>query len=177
MKKIFFTILLLVGSHGLFAQYLHYWDNSQPRRNVQPAETPKPAENPNPVEKPKPEEIVESPVILYPVKIDPKTLVSSIMVSFNTVTVPPKIIRPPMIFHDWPDKCPGLSGAMPVLNNYVPPEIVLIVTEKYKGHLYSISTNKGADNKPEYKLKVCKDGMIRYEFANFKGEIMADREE
>jgi hypothetical protein len=171
MKKIFFTILLLVGSHGLFAQYLHYWDNSQPRRNVQPAE------NPKPVELPKPEEVVEPPVILNLVKIDPITLVTSIRVSFNTITVPPKIIRPPMIFHDWPDKCPGLSGAVPVLNNYVPAAIVLIVTEKYKGHLYSITTTKGVDSKPEYKLKVCKDGMIRYEFANYKGEIMADREE
>jgi hypothetical protein len=43
--------------------------------------------------------------------------------------------------------------------------------------LYSISTNKGQNGKPEYKLKVCKNGMIRYEYANYKGEIMADREE
>lgn len=170
MKKIIFTILLIGSAHLLFAQYLHYWDNSHPRRYEQPVE------NPKPVEEPKPPEMMPA-VITKPVKINPITLVRSVTLPVATITIPPRIIRPPMIFHDWPDKCPGLTGAVPVLNNYVPPEIVLIITEKYKGHLYSISTNNGTDNKPEYKLKVCKDGMIRYEYANFKGEIMADREE
>ncbi len=177
MKKLILSILFIVGTHSLFAQYLHYWDNSRPRRYVQQAEKPAPPVENKPVEVKKPE-VKEVPLPLTPpVKIEPISLIASTNVPFNTVTGPPKFDRPPMIFHDWPDKCPGLTGAVPVLLNYVPAEIVLMVTEKYKGHLYSITTNKGADNKPEYKLKVCKNGMIRYEYANYKGEIMPDREE
>ncbi len=145
-------------------------------RNLQEKPAPPPVET-KPVEIKKPEEKPAPLPLTAPVRIEAITLIASTDAPSNTVTVPPKIVRPPTIFHEWPDKCPGLSGAVPVLLNYVPPEIVLIVTEKYKGHLYSISTNKGPADRPEYKLKVCKDGMIRYEYANYKGEIMADREE
>lgn len=166
---------MIVGAHILPAQYLHYWDNSQPRYK-QPAENPQPPVETKPAEI-KPPDVPPPLPLANPVKIEALTLITSTTVLFNNITKIPKIIRDPMIFHDWPDKCPGLTGAVPVLINFVPPEIVLIVTEKYKGHLYSISTNNGRDNKPEYKLKVCKDGMIRYEYANYKGDIMADREE
>ncbi|HZW70334.1 MAG TPA: hypothetical protein VFF57_05635, partial [Hanamia sp.] len=101
----------------------------------------------------------------------------SVTASANFVVIPLLPVREPMIFHDWPDKCPGLSGAMPVLINYVPAEIVLIITEKFKGHLYSISTNAGPNNRPQYKLKVCEDGMIQYKYADYKGDIISENEE
>lgn len=176
MKKLIITLVILFAANHLFAQYLHYWDNSKRERYVQPTEQAPPPPPQAPAQ-PKPD-VAPAPLPLTnPVKLDVPDLVSSTFVPFNTVTGPPKFDRPPMVFHEWPDKCPGLSGAVPVLLNYVPAEIVVIVSEKYKGHLYSICTNKGANNKPEYKLKVCKNGMIVYEYANYKGEIMADREE
>ena len=176
MKKIICTILLITLTQVLFSQYLHYWDNSR-RRNAQPAEQSAPPPENKPVPVQQPEEKPAPLPIANPVTLSAATLVIATNIPFNTVSDLPKIYRPPMIFHDWPDKCPGLTGAVPVLLNYVPAEIVLMVTEKYEGHLYSISTNKSANGKPEYKLKVCKNGMIRYEYANYKGEIMADREE
>jgi hypothetical protein len=141
----------------------------QPVEDIQPAIILPPVEKP-PVEIKMPEEM--PPEITKPLKLNATTLISSVSLPFNTATVPPMIVREPMIFHDWPDKCPGLTGAVPVLNNYVPATIVLIITEKFKGHLYSISTTKGPDNQQQYKLKVCEDGMIQYEYADYKGNII-----
>ena len=169
MKKIIFILLLIISTNHLFAQYLHYWDDSRPRRNTQAAPNPKPAE------KEKPVEIIAPPIITNPVKIDPIILVSSVRVNSTGAIHAPKIIRPPIIFHQWPDLCPGLSGSIPVLNNYVPKEILLILKEKFKGHLYSISSYKGQGGKQEYKLKVCADGMIKYEYANAMGNIMPEQ--
>lgn len=172
MKELIFTILLMTSIHYLQAQYLHYWDDSRPRRG-QPVEKTRPAVQEKPVEIKAPEEI---PIeITKPLRMNAPTLIRFVTLPHNTVNVPPLIVREPMIFHDWPDKCPGLTGAVPVLNNYVPATIVLIVTEKFKGHLYSISTNKGPDNKPQYKLKVCEDGMIQYEYADYKGNIISKK--
>ena len=175
MKKIIFTILLITGTHTLFAQYLHYWDNSRPRY-VQPAEKPAapPAVENKPVEIIKPAPPAPLP-LTAPVKIQATTLIASTTVPFNAVTGPPKFDRPPMIFHDWPDKCPAFTGALPVLNSYVPPEIALIITEKFEGHLYSISSYKGPDNQPQYKLKICSGGMIKYEYADAKGRVMNEK--
>jgi len=169
MKKFIFILLLIISTNQLFAQYLHYWDDSRPRRNTQA--TPKP----DPVVKEKPVEIIDPPEITNPVKIDPIILVSSVTINSTAAIHAPKIIRPPFIFHHWPDLCPGLSGSIPVLNNYVPKEILLILKEKFKGHLYSISSYKGQDGRQEYKLKVCADGMIKYEYANAMGNILTEQ--
>jgi len=174
MKKIIFTMLFIAGAHPLFAQYLHYWDNSRPRYQQPAAQPSAPVEN-------KPVEITKPPVkpaalpITAPVKLEAMTLIVSTTAAFNSVSGPPKFDRPPMIFHDWPDKCPAFTGALPVLNNYVPPEIQLIITEKFEGHLYSISSYQGPDNKPQYKLKICSGGMIKYEYADAKGNVMSGK--
>lgn len=160
---------MIISTNHLFAQYLHYWDDSRPRRNT-PA-----APNPKLVEKEKPVEIIAPRIITDPVQIDPIILVSSVRIKSNGAIHAPKIIRAPLIFHQWPDLCPGLSGAIPVLNNYVPKEILLILKEKFKGHLYSISSYKGQDGNQEYKLKVCADGMIKYEYANAMGNIIPEK--
>lgn len=166
MKKIIFILLLIISTHYLSAQYLHYWDDSRPRRNTQAP--PKPA----PVEVPKPVEIVAPRIITKPVMVDPIILADAVTINTAVLTKAPKVIRAPLIFHQWPDLCPGLSGSIPVLNNYVPKEILLILKEKFKGHLYSISSYKGQDGRQEYKLKVCAGGMIKYEYANGFGNIM-----
>ena len=77
-----------------------------------------------------------------------------------------------VVYHQWPDKCPAISGSIPVLANYVPREMVLKLTEIYKGHLYSISSIKVANNKSGYKLKVCENGEIKFEYADEHGEII-----
>lgn len=171
MKKIIFTMLLTAGAYPLFAQYLHYWDNSRPRYQ-QPAEKPSaPVEN-KPTATIKPAVTPEVLPITAPVKPDAMTAIVSTTAPFNSVSGPPKFDRPPVIFHDWPDKCPAFTGALPVLNNYVPPEIQLIITEKFEGHLYSISSYKGPENTPQYKLKICSGGRIKYEYADARGNVM-----
>lgn len=175
MKKLIFLLFLIMGTHALNAQYLHYWDDSKPQRPAAPAQKPDPPVEKEPVAIEPPVE--KPPEITKPLKIEAITLISSITVAANKVALLPEIIRKPVIFHDWPDKCPGLTGAVPVLMNYVPAEIVIIVSEKFKGHLYSISTNRGPHNRPQYKLKVCEDGMIQYEYADFKGNIIPKSQE
>jgi hypothetical protein len=83
-----------------------------------------------------------------------------------------KPLQEKVVYHEWPDRCPGLSGSIPVLTNYVPAELVPKLTEIYKGHLYSISSIKVANNKVEYKLKVCVNGEIKFEYADETGNII-----
>jgi hypothetical protein len=77
-----------------------------------------------------------------------------------------------VVYHDWPDRCPALSGSIPVLTNYVPEELVLKLTEIYKGHLYSISSLKAVNDKLQYKLKVCIKGELKFEYADETGTII-----
>lgn len=175
MKNLIFTILLTGSSYFSFGQYLHYWDNSRPRGYVVPMakkSAPQQAPTPEPlpeVKKDQPMEIASILIIAAP------SLVNGVTVAINEVNPAPKFYRKPVVFHDWPDKCPAFSGALPVLNNYVPPEIALIITEKFEGHLYSISSYQGADHKPQYKLKVCSGGRIKYQYADAKGNVMEDK--
>ena len=86
---------------------------------------------------------------------------------------PAKPAKDIVVYHKWPDLCPAISGSIPVLTNYVPRELVLKLTEIYKGHLYSITSLTGDTVKPEYKLKVCVKGEIKIEYADESGNIIA----
>lgn len=172
MIKIICTLLLIISANSLFAQYLHYWDDSRPRRSTRPVENSKPAEKPKiEVEQQKAEVIVLMPVFAQPIS----ALAKPVYAPITNIQSIPKFIINSIVFHEWPDLCPGLSGSIPVLNNYIPKVILLILKEKFKGHLYSISSYKGPDNKQEYKLKVCEDGMIKYEYANAKGNVISKK--
>ena len=120
MKKIILAMVLFATGNSLFAQYLHYSDDSHKIRNIKPT----------------------------------------------------KPIRDTVAYHQWPDLCPGLTGSIPVLTNYVPNEMVLKLTEIYKGHLYSITSLKVENNKLEFKLKVCEKGEIKFEYADETGNII-----
>jgi hypothetical protein len=76
------------------------------------------------------------------------------------------------IYHDWPDRCPGVAGSIPVLTNYVPMDIVQKLTEIYKGHLYSITSRKADKDKLQYKLQICVKGETKYEYADETGTII-----
>lgn len=77
-----------------------------------------------------------------------------------------------IVYHKWPDHCPGVEGKVPVLTNYVPAEIVPKLTEIFKGFLYSITRIKDADNKTYYKLKVCENGEIKIKYADENGDLL-----
>ena len=83
-----------------------------------------------------------------------------------------KTAKPTVVYHDWPDRCPAISGSIPVLTNYVSRELVLKLTEIYEGHLYSITSLKADNDKPQYKLKVCVKGEIKYDYADETGNII-----
>jgi hypothetical protein len=77
-----------------------------------------------------------------------------------------------VVYHKWPDHCPAESGSIPVLSNYVPKEMVLKLTEFYKGHLYSITSLKDAKGLTIFKLKVCIKGELKFVFADEAGNII-----
>jgi len=76
-----------------------------------------------------------------------------------------------VVYHQWPDKCPAISGSIPVLANYVPREMVLKLTEIYKGHLYSITSLVTSGGKLQYKLQVCVKGTLTFEYADENGVV------
>lgn len=91
----------------------------------------------------------------------------------NTESRPPATVtEEKVVYHDWPDRCPALSGSIPVLANFVPQELIPKLTEFFKGHLYSITSIKVADNKIQYKLKVCENGEIKTEYADESGNLI-----
>lgn len=170
MPKIIFFIFFIATSNCIFAQYVHYSD----KRNIN---TTTAAKATQPVPKP----IIKDTIIIRQkdtvrqvVRDTIKIIVRDTIRIRDTVVIRDTVRLPAdtIIYHQWPDKCPGLSGATPVLTNYVPKEIVLKLTEIYKGHLYSISSIKVANNKLEYKLKVCENGEIKFEYANEHGDII-----
>lgn len=170
MTKIICTFFLIVSTNSLLAQYLHYWDDSRPRKSTQRVENNTPIVTPKTiVEQQKVEAIILKPVFVQPIN----ALANPVYAPVNKIETVPKFIINSVAFHEWPDLCPGLAGSIPVLNNYVPKEILIILKEKFKGHLYSISSYKGEDNTQEYKLKVCANGMIKYEYASAKGNVIS----
>lgn len=162
MPRIVFAILLIVTGNFSFAQYVHYSDKTQ-HADVAPKVVP------NTVVRDTVRIIVRDTVrviVRDTIKVVVRDTVK-IVIQDTVKSAPGKVA-----YHKWPDRCPGLSGAVPVLLNYIPKEIVPKLTEIYKGHLYSISSIKVDNNKLEYKLKVCENGAIRFEYADENGNII-----
>jgi hypothetical protein len=172
MPRIILTILLITGGTDLFAQYIHYSDKRNINNTASPVQTV-PAEVKDTVTK------VGRDTVTITFRDTLKTIVHDTLkvmvhdtieiVVHDTINVCPTGI----VYHKWPDKCPGLSGAVPVLLNYINPEMVLKLTEIYKGYLYSISSTMNADHRLQYKLKVCEKGVIKFEYADENGNIIS----
>ena len=77
-----------------------------------------------------------------------------------------------VVYHDWPDCCPGMKGSIPILVTYVPHELVLKLKEKYQGHLYSIAGMKVPVDRTAYKLRICDGNDVKYAFADEEGNLM-----
>ncbi len=170
VMKILIPILLLIASNSLSAQYLHYEDRSQINKNAKPA---KPVRDTiTRVSEPVAPAVYQGTYsrVLIALK---GNLVAPVAgsITVNDLLVP--IIDSEVVYHTWPDKCPGMAGSIPVLNNYVPPLMVLKLTEIYQGHLYAITTIKIDRDELQYELKVCVNGVIRYDFADEDGIIVA----
>jgi hypothetical protein len=174
MSKTVFTILLVIIYNCAFAQYIHYSD----KRSVYPAapaEAPPKTPQAEPKIQPKDTiKIIVRDTVKQFVRDTIRIIIRDTIVIRDTVVVRDTIRLGPnkVVYHQWPDKCPGLSGAVPVLLNYIPKEMVLKLTEIFEGHLYSISSIKLAVNKIGYKLKVCEGGQIKYEYADEDGNIV-----
>ena len=69
-------------------------------------------------------------------------------------------------------ECPGMDASLPVLTNYVPPEIVNNFKIKFEGHVYSITSIKVSANQIQYKLKVCHNGEFVIRFVDTDGDIL-----
>jgi hypothetical protein len=180
MPRIIFIILLIITGNNLFAQYLHYSDTrniNDKTSHAQTAPTTVPDTPPKVIKDTV--RLVLKDTVKVMVRDTVKTVVHDTLrlmvrdtieiVVHDTVNICPTNV----VYHKWPDRCPGLSGSIPVVNNYIPPEMVLKLTEIYKGHLYSISSSRNAGNKMQYKLKVCENGVIKFEYADENGDIIS----
>ena len=174
MSKTIITILFVIIYQCVFAQYIHYSD----KRNVYPAtpaesapKTPQAQPRIQPIDTVK---IIVRDTVKQVVRDTIKILIRDTIVIRDTVVLRDTIRLAPdkVVYHQWPDKCPGLSGAVPVLLNYIPKDIVPKLTEIFEGHLYSISSIKLNGNKVGYKLKVCENGEIKFEYADATGNII-----
>jgi hypothetical protein len=189
MAKIIFVIFLSFTVQGLFAQYLHYTDTRSVNTNTTHA-APAPQikqESPVKIQKDTIKILVKDTVKLtvrdtikekVTVRDTLKLIVHdtvriTVRDTFQIVIHDTVNICPTVVYHKWPDKCPGLSGSIPVINNYVAPEMILKLTEYFEGHLYSISSTRNASNKVQYKLKVCENGQIQFEYADENGNIIS----
>lgn len=175
MPRIFFTIILILSADCLFAQYVHYSDTRNINGKSQTSEAdPKLA--PGVVKQVVRDTVRDTVKIVVHDTIRLVVRDTIRITSRDTVKIAVhdtvRIAQNKVVYHKWPDRCPGLSGAVPVLTNYVPKEIVPKVTEIYKGHLYSITSIKVANNKLNYKLKVCENGIIKFEYADENGNII-----
>jgi hypothetical protein len=168
MPRIVFAILLIVTGNFSFAQYVHYSDKTQ-RADAAPKVVSNTAIR-DTVRISDTVRIVVRDTVRVIVRDTIKVVIRDTIKIVIKDTV--KSTMDKVVYHKWPDRCPGLSGAVPVLTNYIPKEIIPKLTEIYKGHLYSISSIKSANNKPEYKLKVCENGQIRFEYADENGNII-----
>ncbi|MEO8414704.1 MAG: hypothetical protein ABI472_13645 [Ginsengibacter sp.] len=191
MQRIILTIFLIVTVNSLFAQYIHYTDKRHISSSNTPATTTPTVmqETPKKIPRDTVKMIVRDTVkmeVRDTVKILVRDTVKSVVhdVVHDTLRIMVRDtieivihdtvnICPTVVYHKWPDRCPGLSGAIPVINNYVPEEMVLKLTEIYKGHLYSISSSKNANNKVQYKLKVCEEGVVKFKYADENGTILS----
>lgn len=70
------------------------------------------------------------------------------------------------------NECPGMDASLPVLTNYVPPEIVKSFKIKFDDHVYSITSIKVSANQIQYKLKVCYKGEFVIRFVDTDGDIL-----
>lgn len=68
--------------------------------------------------------------------------------------------------------CPGQSASLPVLTNYVPAEIVTKFKIKFNDRVYSITTLKAAEDKSQYKLKVCIKGQFKILLIDEDGKLV-----
>jgi hypothetical protein len=69
-------------------------------------------------------------------------------------------------------ECPGMSASLPVLTNYVSPDIVKTFKKKFEDHVYSITAIKVSANQFQYKLKVCYNGEFVIRFVDTDGDIL-----
>ena len=69
-------------------------------------------------------------------------------------------------------ECPGLSASLPVLNNYVPPDLVIKLRVRFSGHLFSITSQTTPIGGKKYKLKVCVKGEFHELFVDPEGALV-----
>ena len=182
MSRLFFTLLLIFFTMGVFAQYVHYSDKRKLDNNTQPGQTtPAPLQKaPTPVIKRDTLTDTLRTVVHDTLKVVVRDTVHVVVRDTVRITDTIRVtihdtVRSAPVYHKWPDRCPGLSGAVPVLTNYVPRELVPKLTEMFKGHLYSITSVKVPGNKFNYKMRVCENGEIKFEYANENGDLIPGR--
>ena len=107
--------------------------------------------------KPQPKPVIEAP---------PKPVIKQ---AIDTVDIAEDSVAEIITPHS---ECPGMDASLPVLTNYVPPQIVKDFKIKFEDHVYSITSIKVSANQIQYKLKVCYKGEFVIRFVDTDGDIL-----
>jgi hypothetical protein len=68
-------------------------------------------------------------------------------------------------YKTYPDKCPGMAGAIPWCMSYVPELLIKILVDRYHGYLMTIKGIRQHDGSTRYRLQICDNGKMKEEWS------------
>lgn len=72
----------------------------------------------------------------------------------------------------YPERITGYTVSLPVLQTYVPDEVVSVALNMHKQNLYDITAMKGADKQDMYMVRVMENGQLRTLYMDAQGTAM-----
>jgi hypothetical protein len=74
----------------------------------------------------------------------------------------------------YPERVVGYTVALPVLQTYVPDEVITAATNMYKQNLYDITALKGKDSLAVYQVRVQDNGELKSMWMDVNGTAVTD---
>jgi hypothetical protein len=74
----------------------------------------------------------------------------------------------------YPERVTGVSVALPVLQTYVPDDVVNTAVNMYKQNLYDITAMKGSDRQDIYQVRILENGQVRSVYMDPSGASVTD---
>lgn len=74
----------------------------------------------------------------------------------------------------YPERITGYTVALPVLQTYVPDEVVNVAVNMHKQNLYDITAMKGANKQDMYQVRVMENGQLRTHHMDAQGVAVTE---
>lgn len=74
----------------------------------------------------------------------------------------------------YPERVTGYTVSLPVLQTYVPDEVITVATNLYKQNLYDITAMKGKDSQQIYQVRVQDNGELKSMWMDANGTAITD---